>query len=140
MYEIKFKLFLKGEFVGYERHRIDSSVSVMIIEFGSICKGCDCSQITWEQYGNSYSGGEIIRHDEKRQFTNWTDKNGVDIYDGDDTNYGKIVWFNDLNWDSGGSRHPGFYFEDGCEHSDSKFDDHEMSYHTRFDEDIEVKA
>ena len=52
----------------------------------------------------------------------------MEIYEGDVTNYGIVGFHTDLNWDSGGSNHPGFYFDNGGE----------MGYHCGFFVDIEV--
>ena len=61
------------------------------------------------------------------------DKTGKEIYSGDITNYGIVEWCECLNWDGGGSLHPGFYFKDKyeCERG-------ELSYHSGFDDDIEI--
>ena len=59
--------------------------------------------------------------------------NGVDFYEGDITNNGVIKFFEDLNWDSGGSYHPGFYFQ-----GEYYSDDHELEHHISFDEDLEL--
>ena len=66
------------------------------------------------------------------QFIGRKDRNEKEIYEGDITDYGVVSWFNDLNWDSGGSIHPGFYFG-----GDSKYDN-ELDYSQGFDDSIEV--
>lgn len=55
---------------------------------------------------------------------------GQEIYEGDITNLGVVKWYSDLNWDSGGSSHPGFYFKDALNEY------HELSYHRGFDNDL----
>lgn len=123
--QIKFKLYLKGKFVGHERHALREGLMRIDHSYDGKDWELVLGQDEWS-----------IDHDEKRLFTGWTDKNGVDIYDGDDTNQGKIAWFSNLSWDGNGSIHPGFFFEGGFWRNDC--DEHEMDYHTGFGEDIEV--
>lgn len=65
------------------------------------------------------------------------DKNGVEIYEGDIvTGFGTtgvVEWFNNLNWDSGGSPHSGFWCRKWCEYQTEG----DLSYHYGFD-DCEV--
>lgn len=71
-------------------------------------------------------------------YSGYIDLNDTPIYEGDIVKLnGQIVavkWFRDLNWDSGGSTHPGLYFD-----FEWLRDTHELSYHDSFDdEEIEV--
>ena len=67
------------------------------------------------------------------QYIDRKDKNGTEIYEGDKTNCGTVEWCECLNWDGGGSMHPGFYFKEKYEHERG-----ELSYHDGFDDDVEV--
>ncbi len=68
------------------------------------------------------------------QYIGSQDVNNKDIYEGDFTNHGVVEYNTKLNWDSGGSEHPGFYFREGY---DCLGNEAELEYHTGFD-DCEV--
>lgn len=58
------------------------------------------------------------------------DKGSTRIYEGDITQYGVVEYRADLNWDSGGSVHPGFYFSGAYENGETG----SLSYHSGFDD------
>ncbi len=68
------------------------------------------------------------------QYIGRQDINNKDIYEGDFTNHGVVEYNTKLNWDGGGSIHPGFYFKESY---DCLGNETELSYHTGFD-DCEV--
>ena len=123
MREIKFRLIKDGKIVGYEQHSDQDGIGGIMI---------------WQKkpegdwFNLRYFPEGYILHDHKEQFIDLKDKNGVEIYEGDTTNEGIVEWCECLNWDSGGSLHPGFYFKDQYE-----FDNRgDLEYHTGFDKDI----
>lgn len=70
----------------------------------------------------------------EKQNTGMVDKKGQSIFEGDITDDGGIVrYFTNLNWDSGGSIHAGFYCEKWFEYEVGN-----LSYNYGFDKCIIV--
>ena len=85
-------------------------------------------------YHDGYGDRGINENLEFMLFIGLLDKNGKKMFEGDITNRGVIEFCECLNWDSGGSNHPGFYFKGEYENGEYG----ELHYHCGFDEEIEV--
>lgn len=70
------------------------------------------------------------------------DKNDNEIYEGHVTSEGIVWWHDELQWDGGGSRHPGFYYKDVGK--DLEYDGPgnpdvgALDYHRSLDDDVEI--
>ena len=57
-------------------------------------------------YGYASGLDENVKRYVIEQFTGITNSKGVDLYEGDITKEGTIIWDDELGWDGGGSSHP----------------------------------
>jgi len=88
MREIKFRLWLDGEIVGFEKHDTNHVAA--------------CTAIMHSEDGRKWVNinfGGYIKHCGKDQFTGLTDRRGRDIYDGDIVEH---TWPRQVFWDDGG--------------------------------------